>query len=498
MKKTLYILLLIAGVSVTSCNKILEVTPQNQAPASEVLKDVNGYQALLISVYDRLQSYTFYGRDMALEGDALADNILTITALNTRYSGQNVNTRSSSYNIWTQAYGAILDLNTIIAGIDAVPVVGDSQKLLQAQIKSEAYALRGLMYFDIARVYGYEPNKIPTSGLGSGFNKSAVIRLTPTLAASDTVRKNRSTIIETYTQIESDLKASITSFKAMYTLTGFSKKPTTPYRYTESATHATLGKVYLYWERWSDASTEFDNALDATITPSSLSPITAGNYAATFKKIPNPESLLELYYNQSVEVTGVTGSNDALFTYTQPSGFNAANVNTFGSQTASAELVALFETADDRRAIFFNSRSNVNANVYTWVNKYSGAGGSFTDNVLMIRYSDVILMKAEAQANLGNYAAAQTLVRQIRAARNATTTGVPATSAILAYIQDERRRELFFEGHRFFDLKRLGNGITKPAATAVGIIPANDYRLLAPLPVAEAALNPLLPQNPNY
>jgi hypothetical protein len=494
MKKLITVTFIIIGISFAACKKILEVTPQNQVAGSDVLKDINGYQALLVSVYDRLQSYTFYGRDMALEGDALADNIYTATAnASGRYTGANINTKSSTYNIWTQAYGAILDLNTIIAGIDAVPVTGTTQAQLQIQIKAEAYALRGLMYFDIARVYGYEPNKIPTTGTNTGFNKSAVLRLNPTTSVADTTRKNRSTITETYAQIESDLKKSISVFQTLA-----SKKPSTPYRFTESATHAVLGKMYLYSQRYSESVDEFNSALDPNITVSTLSPITAGTYVAAFKKIPNPESLLELYYNQSVEVTGVTGSNDAPFTYTQPSGYNASNVNTFGGQTVSAELYALFEAGDDRKGMFFSSRSIASSTVYVWASKYSGAGGAFTDDICMIRYSDVILMKAEALANIGQYAAAQTLVKQIRAARNATITGVPADATLLDYIQTERRRELFFEGHRWFDLKRLGNGITKPAATAVGTIPATDPRILAPLPSAEVILNPALPQNPTY
>jgi hypothetical protein len=500
MKKKFYIILLIAGVSIASCKKILEVSPQNQVAAADVLKDVNGYQALVISVYDRMQSYTFYGRDMALEGDALADNIYTVTSLDTRYQGANNNTSGSGYGIWTQAYGAINDLNTVIAGIDAVPAAAGPQTLLKAQLKAEAYALRGLMYFDIARVYGYEPNKVP--GGASGFDKSAVIRLTPTLAAADTVRKNRSTITETYAQIEGDLKKAITFYQATYTLTGAVKKPITPYRFTESATHAILGKVYLYSQRYAEAVTEFDAALDGTITVQSLTPITAGTYTAAFKKIPNPESLLELYYNQSVEVTGVTGSNDAPFTYTQPTGLNAANVATFGSQTVPADFYAIFEATDDRRAMFFDSKtSKSGTTVYKWCNKYSGSGGSFTDNIWMIRYADVVLMKAEALANISvaNVPTAAGLVTALRTARNATAV-VPVTdqATLLTFIQTERRRELFFEGHRWFDLKRLGNGITKAAPTGIATIPATDFRILAPIPSGEVLLNPALPKNPGY
>lgn len=490
MKKKLVILFLIGGFITTSCKKIVELEPQNSVTPTTALADVNGYQSLLVSVYDRMQSYTYWGRDMALMGDALADNIFTVTSQDTRYQGQNINTRGSHYNIWNNAYGAINELNTIIAGIDALTGVPASQLTLQKQVKAEAYALRGMIYFDLARVYGYEPNKVPTTGTGAGFTKSVILRLTPTTSAEGAAIKKRSSIVETYTSIESDLKTAIAGFAAIGAV-----KPANPYRITESATHALLGKVYLYWEKWASAVTEFDNALNASIVYAKLTP--AGSYVSSFKAVPNPESLFEINYVQSVEVAGVTGSNDAPFTYTQPKGFNAANVNTFGSQTPSAELLALFEPADDRKGMFFTARTSTTTTVYNWVNKYSGANGAFTDNIKVIRYSDVLLMKAEALANQGQYIAASDLVKTLRAARTATTATVPVDAAIIPYIQVERQRELFFEGHRWFDLKRLGNGISKPAATAVGTIASTDYRILANPPSSEVLLNSDL-NNPNY
>ncbi|GAB2690176.1 RagB/SusD family nutrient uptake outer membrane protein [Mucilaginibacter koreensis] len=499
MKKRFIISMFALGVAFTSCKKLVELSPQNQVPASEALKDVNGYQALITSVYDRLQSYGYYGRDLQLMGDALADNITVNAANGTRYQTNNTNTRNSHYNIWSNAYGGINELNIIISSIDGLNVVSDADKLAKQQIKAQAYALRGMIYFDLARVYGYEPNTIPASGTNSGFDKSAVIRLTPTLVNTDADLRKRSTVTETYAAIETDLNAAITAFKATTTMAGYAK-PTVPYRFSESATHALLGKVYLYERKYAPAVTEFDNALSASLLPGSARMATAGQYVTAFKTIPNPESLLELSFNQAIEI-GQGGINDALYTYTQPTGYGNAGTSTlqtFASCTASAELVASFESGDDRRAMFFNSRSATVSAVLTWCSKYSSAGGAYTDNVPLIRYSDVVLMKAEALAAQLQYADAAALIRTLRINRNATAFGVPNDNSIVPYIQAERRRELFFEGHRWFDLKRLGQGVTKPAAVGTGTLSAVDYRILAPIPTAEVALNANLPQNPNY
>ncbi|RYE26796.1 MAG: RagB/SusD family nutrient uptake outer membrane protein [Sphingobacteriaceae bacterium] len=498
--KTKYIIPFLAlGFLLTSCKKLVEVLPQNSLATSVALTDVNGYQALLISVYDRIQDFGYYGRDLALEGDVLADNAFVSSGNGTRYLTTNTNSRGAIYDIWSNAYSGINELNNIIVGIDGISTINTTQALLKQQIKSEAYALRGLIYFDIARIYGYEPNTIPTIGTGAGFDKSAVLRLTPTLVVDNATLQNRATITETYAQIEKDLSAAITNFQALTQLSGYSK-PTTPYRITESATHALLGKVYLYERKYSNASTEFDNALNSNISFARAAG--AGGYVSAFKTIPNPESLFEINFNQALEMSGVTGVNNSLFTYTQPSNYTNTGafngLSTYGTVTASAELVALFGSTDDRRAMFFNSRSANTSTNFTWVNKYSGAGGAYTDDVPIIRYSDVVLMKAEALANLGSYAVAGELIRTLRTNRNASTAGVPTDATLLAYIQDERRRELFFEGHRWFDLKRLGNGITKPAATAVGTIAATDYRILGQVLTSEVNLNPSLPQNPGY
>ncbi|RZL05281.1 MAG: RagB/SusD family nutrient uptake outer membrane protein, partial [Pedobacter sp.] len=435
-----------------------------------------------------------------LMGDALSDNIWTVAAqAGNRYSTQNLNTRNAHYGIWSNAYGAVNELNNIIAGIDNIPNMPASKAGLRARVKAEALALRAMIYFDIARVYGYEPNRVPTTGTNANFDKSAVLRLVPTKLASEAISKPRATILETYAVIEKDLTDAIATFKSGPTVDpAFAVKSTNPFRVTESFAHALLGKVYLYWGGKDGlAVQEFDKALNTTIASAVLSP--AGNAAADFKKVPHPESLFELNYVQSVEVVGVTGSNDGLFTYTQPTTKNASNLATFGGQTVPNELIALFEPTDDRKALIFSSNTGTTSTVYNWANKYSGSNGAYTDNVKVMRYADVLLMKAEALANQSLYVDAAALVVQLRTARNASITGVPTTVAIIDYIQNERRRELFFEGHRWFDLKRLSRTITKPAqAPSAAAVLSTDYRILAPIPTGEISLNPALPQNPNY
>jgi len=210
------------------------------------------------------------------------------------------------------------------------------------------------------------------------------------------------------------------------------------------------------------------------------------------------------------------GVNDSPFTYTQPNGRNSpasgsANVSTYGGQTPSNELLALFglnptisniSTVTDQRAgLFYRSASSTSSGVqYTWVRKYNAANGSYTDNIQIIRYADVLLMLAEAHARQGEVTEATALLTTLRTTRNAgaTLTIPTAPDALFQFIKDERRRELYFEGHRWFDLKRWEQGITKPVATGVGTIPHGNFNVLAGIPAEEIILNPNLPQNPEY
>ena len=485
MKKKLLILSFALGLFASSCEKMVEVEPKNQISDKAALSTIVGYESLLNSVYSRLIAFNYYGRDFILLGDVLSDNIYTeLTYANGRYIGQNANQVNSHYNIWTTAYAAINDANIIIETIDGSPDNSPVAAGKKPGIKAEALALRAMMYFDLARVYGYEPTNITSAG--AGFDKSVPLRLKATLGLPNAEQQPRATVAQVYKAIEDDLKAAIALFP--------SGASASTLRINKGAAYALLGKVYLYSGRYPEAVTEFDNAMNTANTSARLAG--AGTYVTAFKTQPNPESFFELGINAATQMGGVTGSNESLYTYTHPNGYNG--LATFGGQTVSDELRALFTTGDDRLGMIFQfgGSASAPAPLFNWSDKYSGARGAYTDNPKVIRFADVLLMKAEALAAQAQYGPAAALIVQLRASRNATGVTVPTDINIVNFIQQERRRELFFEGQRWFDLKRLANGITKPAKTGVGTILATDFKLLAPIPNAEVLLG--IQKNPLY
>ena len=481
-KKIIYIFSITLGLFVTSCEKTVNVEPQNQISPTVALGTIGGYESLLNSAYVRMIDFGYWGRDMDLLGDVMADNIYTeLSVANGRYISQNANNFNSHFSIWTTAYSEINDVNTIISTIDA-NITDPASATRKGTLKGEALALRANTYFDLARIYGYEPTSVAA---GKGFALSVPLRLTATAGLPDATQKPRATVTEVYAAIEADLNAAIALLPS-----GASASRT---RMNKGAAYALLGKALLYEGKWAAAVTAFDNAMNPTNTGARLAG--PGSYISAFKANPNTESFFEVVMNPVTQSGSTTGSNNSMYSYTHPNGYNA--IPTFGGQTVSDELYALFETTDDRfKMLFKYGGTSATPPLFNWADKHSGAQGTYTDNPKIIRFADVLLMKAEALAELGSYTEAAALVVQLRTARNASITGVPTTVAIKDYIQTERRRELFFEGHRWFDLKRKATGITKPAKTGVSTLAPDDVRLLAPIPSAEVGLG--LTQNPGY
>lgn len=118
------------------------------------------------------------------------------------------------------------------------------------------------------------------------------------------------------------------------------------------------------------------------------------------------------------------------------------------------------------------------------------SGDNVNNDFVYYRYSDVLLMKAEALLRSGNSAGALTIVNQIRSARKASNLSALDVNSLL----DERGRELYWEGHRRTDLIRFGKYLD-----ATQLKPkSGPERLLFPIPANALASNPNLKQNPGY
>ncbi|MNL28046.1 SusD family protein [compost metagenome] len=131
------------------------------------------------------------------------------------------------------------------------------------------------------------------------------------------------------------------------------------------------------------------------------------------------------------------------------------------------------------------------------VNKYPVVVGDFNEKKV-IRLAEVQLIAAEAAYRLNKESEALTFLNALMTQRDPSLTYASAGVTLLADIVNERRKELAFEGDRFFDLNRLNQNINRTEEYPSGIIEAGDYRRVMPMPLGEINVNPNIVQNPNY
>jgi hypothetical protein len=198
--------------------------------------------------------------------------------------------------------------------------------------------------------------------------------------------------------------------------------------------------------------------------------------------------MFEIDY-RTEQFSTVDGINNSMNSLTQKT------VGGIFAVRATTELMNSFEAGDVRKTAFETTIDNGVSVFYSL--KFPAHKGNFFNNIPVIRLSEVYLIRAEARAKQAKDALAQadlTLLRTSRglAAVNAATTG----TALIDLIFNERRVELNLEGHRFFDFKRRGLNILKPAG--IPTLLYTDFKVLASLPAAQVSLNPLIKQNPGY
>jgi hypothetical protein len=141
------------------------------------------------------------------------------------------------------------------------------------------------------------------------------------------------------------------------------------------------------------------------------------------------------------------------------------------------------------------------------VNKYPGGTQPLLNDLKVFRAAEMHLIVAEAEADAGNFAQVGVLINQLRSLRGADALSAPNNEQdAFGMILDERRLEFLFEGHRWVDLKRMGDRggraldrDARECSFLAGCTLANsDYRFTLPIPVSELTANSAAQQNPNY
>lgn len=479
-----YILAAFVSILCVSCDSWLDTKPKDGLDGKEVLATLDGCDALLIGAYDDLQELEYYGRNMICIPEVFADNCGLIaggTVLTNAYH----NKIEAGCNIWVQAYKIVSIANDILGTIDNIEV-SQEEKSKRDRIKGEALFFRGLAYFDLMRSYAREPNHLVNNfDLGVPYIIDAFVSQGKNLPPS--AFPERAKITRIWPLIENDLDQAFTLLQGNDT-------DNFPRRANSYAAKSLLARVYLYEEKWVEAA----KAADWVIKSGKID-LHAGAYEDIYIKEKGVESIFELYYDKSEAL----GSSSLHSIYGRMDD-GARDNNGYGNDkgVGYGELIVgntirgMFEAGDKRTSMMRKVLSN-NVEVW-WTTKFNSWQGAYgQDNVPIIRIAELYLIRSEASLNLASpeYSTARADINKIRNTRGLGDTPEP-DSKLMNALQKERRLELCFEGHRFFDLKRQGKDIPKEGGQAT--ISYEDFRLVATIPQTELDVNKNLQNNPGY
>lgn len=445
-------LLLLAGAG--ACDEgLLDLRPQDEIAEEIAIVDEESAQAALMGAYDGLQGDDgyLYAGDVVVWMDLLTDDVehtgtfgsygtadlLTVTADNGSVAG-----------MWNDAYEGINRVNLLI---EKVTDLEDFDAVEKDRIIGEALGIRALHYFNLVRSFGGVP----------------LVTVSPTLEEAPNVA--RASAAEVYAGIETDLAeaesrlAAAGADNSIHTFV------------TPGFIDALQAQVHLAQEEWEEAEAEAREVVDS------------GEYELV-------DSYSDLFTEQG------SATSEDIFRVE----FISTDANVFGyyyqfegrfETGATEEIYNLFDQDNDERfATTFDETRSDGIEVV----KYPTTVG--TEDVHVIRYSELLLILAEALAQQGglvNLTEAVEYLNDVRtraglAPYNLVTDLNTSQAEVLDAIYLERRLELAFEGERWFDLVRWDMA---DALLDGGL--ANPDNLL-PIPVSELDVAPNITQNPGY
>lgn len=376
---------------------------------------------------------------------------------------------------WETCYNAIYICNTVIEQLQKTEVKF-TQPDLKNRLIAEATFVRSLIYFNMVRIWGDVPMPLKVVTADESY---------------EYVRESEATI---YQQIIKDLIQSKASLPAAYTGTDVG-------RITKYAATAVLAKVYLTQGDKANAGKELKEIIDSnqySLDANRDGKVNRDDYVHLFQPATknSKSSVLELQF--------LAGQNAVNSTYQQMyTPYHWAfhlpgSKETFrgeGMNTPTADLINEFEAADSTRKNISVYPGYVNLETgqfiaYPFTMKFYDPNWRYAgQNVEIIRYADILLMYSEVTGD-------PTYLNQVRARVGLPgfgTAGYPAKYATLAQaIEHERRVELSFEFHRFFDLVRTGRAVEVLKAKGFAI---TDKKLRFPIPQNAIDVNPKLTQN---
>ncbi|CAZ97150.1 RagB/SusD family nutrient uptake outer membrane protein [Zobellia galactanivorans] len=462
MKKYLYILIVVMTLVVTSCEKELIQNPNTSKVADNFYTNETELEEAVNAVFATLQLTGVYNTAMPAVGELPGEDAYDETPANDggvygMLDDFNVIPQSELIaDVWEDSYQGIQRANIVINRIQDIEFAEEATKDAR---KGEMLFIRAMLYFNLVRTFGDVP-----------------LVIDEVANPQDYFGQTRTPVSEVYLQIISDLDEAVGLLPV--------RNDDNKGRVVKTAAQTLLGKVYLTLKDYAKAK----SYLDAVVESKSHKLIAADQVFSLENEL-NDELIFVVQYASGLSSN--TEGSDAYRMF-NPTGRVEENMTgTKGHGVLKPDFYALYTEADARKDVYvktlesglaFNNKIAVPTTV---------VADSDSDWVVL-RYADVLLMLAEIENELGNGAEAIDYLDEVRNRANlGDYTGATDKESVFGEIDLQRRLELVWEGHRWFDLLRQGR-----AKSVLGI--TDDSKLLLPLPASQIAADPALIQNPGY
>jgi starch-binding outer membrane protein, SusD/RagB family len=482
--KTLWIALLVLILVPLACNdEFLDLQPHSSISTDMAFETMDDFEAALNGVYSAIRSGAYYGKNMMLYGDFMSDNLYARIGYSNSYGiiyqFEHTAGTSEIISLWQAGYTVAVRATHIIDKIDNLDE-GTQQR--RDQIKGEAYLARALAHFDLVRYYApsYQRSN-PLTDLGVPYRVE--ISLNPI---------DRETLARTYELIINDLSMAYDLINEPVTLN---------FRFSKDVADALFARIYHEMGDWEKA---IEHATKLITNPR-YQLLSGAAYRNMWTNDEGAEIIFKIGITQA-EAPGMPRIGSNFIGANPPSPL--WNVD----YLPALDLMFLFDDKDDIRfeTYFRRNTGTPQTGIQTVITKYP-TNPAFvayrgTNMPKVFRLAEMYLIRAEAYASQNRDAEAMADLNALRRARIDGWVDVNLTGETLKReIANERRVELAFEGHRFLDLKRRGEGfqrVPQPGTLVANnlVVEPDYFRFVWPIPEPEMLANPLLKdkQNPGY
>lgn len=453
MRIKLYSLLAAAALTIgvqSSCKKdFLEKTPFNQKTPEEAFVDLEGAEKLLAGAYGGMYNNTHIW-DFMLNGDVIADNSYAGGDNPAMFQMDEFRVNSTNEVLerdWAELYSQIKNANEVLENIPLIQDPELDKGDRRSQMLGEAAGIRAYLYLYLVRLWGEIP----------------IVLKTP--SNQEEMQVPKSSVDAVYAQIIKDLEYALANTRTTAPNKGI---------FTKGVANALLAKVYATKANpdWAKVNQYADAVIGGGYS-------LFGNYDGLFTGTNknNSESIWEMQFDGGNGANRRSNWMPSVIVgagwkkFCTPTNDLAAAFDAEGDQVRKNSSIKFLNVATEGWSDTFWPKTQ-----YPYINKYRKDDQT---NIYMLRLADIILLKAEALNELGagGWAQAKPLVDQIRNRVNLGVTPAADQAAMRLAIEKERRLELAFEGHRWYDLVRTNRAIAVMNAQKDGSGASLNYNL---------------------